>query len=59
VTNGEDIIKASLVALRSLTLEQLVKEREDIGEHIRAAMESAVLMIDLVIAEKQRARMFN
>ena len=52
---GEQIVRASLDVLRAMTLEELQTERGSMRKHIEAAVESASLILDFVIAEKMAA----
>jgi ribosomal protein L31E len=59
ISSDQQIVKASLDAMRELTLEQLREERENIARHLQDAITTAEMIIDCVIAEKIWQRAMN
>lgn len=59
ISSDQQILKASLEAMRELTLEQLREERDNISRHLQEAITSAEMIIDFVIAEKVWQRAMN
>ena len=56
---GDEIFQVSLNAMRQLTLEQLLHERENIEKHVKAAVEMAEMVLDICIDEKRKKLSIN